>query len=224
MKNSIYLKIMLRLGFVTLLTLLSSPTYGQDPNPTIVQPEQNAAQSPSIQSNDNASTTTYFIPRYVMGTGGVMGAVSTNHFHNATAGETFVGGMQSSNNFLLSGFWHLPAFAPISVDQNDEVLLPKAFELHQNYPNPFNPQTTIQYDLPNEYVVTVEILNVMGQRIYLLLNEQIQGPGTMQVVWNSQGDGGRMLGSGLYLYRITAYSPISDRILFQEIKKMLLVK
>ena len=186
-----------------------------------------AQANPTTISNETEGTT-YFVPRYVIGTGGVMGAVSTNHIHNATAGETLVGGMQSANNLLFSGFWQPQGFEPTAVDQDVGMSLLTRFELHQNYPNPFNPQTTIRYDLPNEYLVTVEIFNVIGQRIHLLLNKQIQGPGTMQVVWDSQGDHGRMFGSGIYLYRITAYSPISGsdtaEILFQEIKKMLLVK
>jgi len=224
MKNNIHLKIMLRLGFVTLLMLPSLLIYGQEPVMTIVRSEQNAAQFPFIQSKDNANTTTYFIPHHVIGTGGVMNAISTNHFHSATAGETFVGGIASTNNYVLSGFWHLPGFGPTAVNQGVGLSLPTKIKLHQNYPNPFNPQTTIQYDLPNECLVTVEILNIIGQRVHLLLNEQVQGPGTMQVVWNSQGDGGRMLGSGIYLCRITVSSTISDKTLFQEIKKMQLVK
>ena len=228
MKNNFHLKIVLMLGLVTLLTLPSSPTYGQEPGPTIVRSEQNASQKHSIHSSNNMSMTTYFIPRYVIGTGGVIGAINSNYIHNATTGETFVGGMQSTNNFLFTGFWHQLGFGPNAVDQDVGVSIPTRFELHQNYPNPFNPQTTIRYALPKEYLVTVEIFNVIGQRIRLLLNEQEQGPGTMQVVWDSQDDHGRMLGSGIYLYRITACSPSSGNdtaeILFQEIKKMLLVK
>lgn len=224
MNNNIHLEIVLSLGLITLLTLPRSPTYGQESGSTIVRSEQNASQIHPVHSNSKTSGTTYFIPRYVIGTGGIIGTTSTNYIHYATTGETLVGALQSSNNILFSGFWHSSPFKPTSVDQNDEVHLPGAFKLYQNYPNPFNPQTTIRYDLPNESLVTLEILNVMGQRIHLLLNEQIQGPGTMQVVWNSQGDYGSMLGSGIYLYRITASSPISDKVQFQEIKKMLLVK
>ena len=102
MKKIIHLKIVLCLGLFILSMLLSSPSYVQELTPTIIRSGQNASQTHSIYSSNNTSKTTYFIPRYVMGSGGVMHAVSTNHFLNATTGEMFVGGMESSNNFLLS--------------------------------------------------------------------------------------------------------------------------
>ena len=186
------------------------------------------AQTGASSKSSKATQPNYILGRYVMGSGGVMGATGTNHIHRATAGETCVGGMQGVNNILFSGFWHPPGFGPTAVDQDVGVSLPTRFELHQNYPNPFNPQTIIRYNLPDEYLVTVEIFNVVGQQIRLLLNAQIQGPGLKQVVWDGRDDHGKMLGSGIYLYRITASSlgPGNDtaEILFQEIKKMLLVK
>ncbi len=228
MKNNLCLKIAPRLGLVTFLTFLSPLIYGQEPALTLVRSEQNVAQTHSIHSSNNTNRATYFIPRYVIGTGGVMSVVSTNHIHHATTGETLVGGIQSANNYLFSGFWHSSGFGPTAVDQDVGVSLPTKFELHQNYPNPFNPQTTIRYNLPNECLVTVEVFNIIGHRMRLLLNEQIQGPGTIQVVWDGHDDHGKMLSSGIYLYRITASAARSANssadILFQNIKKMLLVK
>jgi hypothetical protein len=43
--------------------------------------------------------------------------------------------------------------------------LPGGFALHQNYPNPFNPTTTISFELFANSHVTLEIYNVLGQRI-----------------------------------------------------------
>lgn len=47
----------------------------------------------------------------------------------------------------------------------------QGFDLKQNYPNPFNPITRIQYQLPQDANVLIEIYNVLGQKIYTLLNE-----------------------------------------------------
>ncbi len=51
----------------------------------------------------------YIIARYVIGSGGVIGAKSPNYFQHSTAGQTIVGGAKNANNFVVSGFWILPA-------------------------------------------------------------------------------------------------------------------
>jgi len=168
----------------------------------------------------------YMIVRYVVGSGGVLGATGPNHIHSATVGETFVGFNQGINNLLLSGFWH-PGFTFTSVNQKKDISLPKAFILHQNHPNPFNPQTTIQYDLPCQCLVSVEIFNVVSQRIQFL-SSRIQGPGRFQVFWNGRDEQGKVMGSGIYFYRITAFETSTEKgksnILFQQTKKMFLIK
>ena len=40
---------------------------------------------------------------------------------------------------------------------------PSTFEIFQNYPNPFNPSTTIEYYLPDDGFVTVNVYNALGQ-------------------------------------------------------------
>jgi len=180
------------------------------------------------QSSGKTASTNYLIARYVIGSGGVIGATGANYIHFATAGETVVGGMQNAKNVLLSGFWNTSIFGPTEVEQQENTMVPKAFELHQNYPNPFNPQTTIEYDLPDASRVTVEIFNLVGQRIRLLLNSKNQGPGYMQVVWDGHDDSGRLMGSGVYLCRlIISKASLENQetaIVFQQIQKMLLIK
>lgn len=182
----------------------------------------------SVSSSNKPAQASYMIASYVIGSGGVLKATGANYHHSATAGETIVGGMQGANNLLLSGFW-LPAeyYGYIGVEQQEMADMPKTFELHQNYPNPFNPQTAIQYDLPYECLVTVEIFNVMGQRIRLV-SSKIQGPGQLQVIWDGRDEQGKMMGSGIYLYRVTALETKAGKgdanVLFQQTKKMLLVK
>lgn len=186
------------------------------------------ADNGSAQSDTKTGKPNYTIAKYIIGSGGVMGASGTNYFHFATAGETVVGGTQNANHILLSGYWHTGVFGPAGVDQQENTIVPETFQLHQNYPNPFNPQTTIAYDLPKESRVTVEILNLVGQRIRLLTNSQQQGPGFMQVVWNGCDDQGRLMGSGIYIYRVSGYamdnSDQKSQMLFQQNNKMLFVK
>jgi hypothetical protein len=97
-----------------------------------------------------------------------------------------------------------------------EALLPDVFALHQNYPNPFNPITTIQYDIPEESRVRIDIYNMLGQKVAKLVDTFHQ-PGFHTVNWDGTNMLGSALSSGMYFYRIQAKD-------FTAVKKLLLVK
>ncbi|HEX2898026.1 MAG TPA: T9SS type A sorting domain-containing protein, partial [candidate division Zixibacteria bacterium] len=93
----------------------------------------------------------------------------------------------------------------------DEGLLPEEFGLEQNYPNPFNPSTEISFRLPQATHVTIEVYNVMGQRVETLLDE-IREAGVHTVIWD-----GSKSSSGVYFYRLVTPD-------FIDSKKMILLK
>ncbi len=76
--------------------------------------------------------------------------------------------------------------------------LPLAFAVKQNYPNPFNPSTTIEYSLPSEQMVSVQVFNTLGQEVASLVNEQ-QVAGTYRVSFDA-----RSLSTGMYIYQVRA--------------------
>ena len=90
------------------------------------------------------------------------------------------------------------------------------FALFQNYPNPFNPSTVISYSVPSTAKVTVDVLNILGQKVASLVN-QVQTPGTHSLVWNARNDRGSMVPTGVYFLRMQSGS-------FTELKKMILLK
>jgi hypothetical protein len=79
--------------------------------------------------------------------------------------------------------------------------LPVSATLAANYPNPFNPTTTIAYSLPRAGEVTLEIVNVTGQRVRRLVSG-LQSAGEHTVVWNGADETGDLVASGVYLYRL----------------------
>ena len=97
-----------------------------------------------------------------------------------------------------------------------EIIIPSKFALHQNHPNPFNPETTIGFELPASAPVTIEIYNMLGQKIATILNER-RPAGFQKVIWNGKDDFGRQVGSGVYFYRIQ-----SER--FEATKKLVLLR
>ena len=102
-------------------------------------------------------------------------------------------------NSMASGFI---LFEPV-VSVNTEAPLPEKFALHSNYPNPFNPTTNIRYDLSEVSDVRLTIFDMMGREIRTLVNES-QNPGRIEVSWNGTDRSGRMVGAGVYLYRVQA--------------------
>ena len=94
--------------------------------------------------------------------------------------------------------------------------IPLEFKLFDNYPNPFNPSTNIQYSLPEKGNVTLEIFNILGQRVTVLVDE-VQTAGSYTKTWNAAN-----VASGMYLYRMSV-SGESGKKFFQN-KKMLLIK
>ncbi|MBN2412780.1 S8 family serine peptidase [candidate division KSB1 bacterium] len=88
---------------------------------------------------------------------------------------------------------------------------PAVYTLEQNYPNPFNPVTTIDFSLPVRTHVRLNVYNLLGQEVALLVNE-IREPGSHNVRFDAS-----TLQSGVYLYKME-----TER--FTRTAKMLLVK
>ena len=94
--------------------------------------------------------------------------------------------------------------------------LPRQFGLAQNYPNPFNPGTSIDFNLPVASRATVDVYNVVGERVTTLLDRFLPA-GRYSVNWDGANADGKPASSGMYFYRLKAGE-------FTDTKKMMLVK
>jgi hypothetical protein len=90
--------------------------------------------------------------------------------------------------------------------------LPFQFAVDEPYPNPFNPSTTITLHLPAAAPVRVEVVNLLGRRVALLLDAPLP-PGHHRVLF----DGSR-LASGVYF----VHTGIPGRL--REIRRVVLLK
>jgi hypothetical protein len=88
---------------------------------------------------------------------------------------------------------------------------PDQIELYQNYPNPFNPVTEIIFYMPENGFVTLEIWDLLGRSVAVLIDTEMAA-GNHRVSWVASG-----YPSGVYLYRMTTGSD-------QITKKLVLVK
>jgi hypothetical protein len=76
--------------------------------------------------------------------------------------------------------------------------LPDALTLASSHPNPFNPQTTIRYGLAEEAHVRLEVFDLTGRQVALLV-DRVQGAGWQHVEFNASG-----LATGVYVVRLSA--------------------
>jgi len=104
----------------------------------------------------------------------------------------------------------------LTTGASKDALLPTEYALNQNYPNPFNPTTEIGFNLSNAGDITLEIYNIMGQKVSTLIDERMES-GSHLVTWDSRDNTGQSVSSGIYFYRL-----ITDE--FIDTKKMTLLK
>lgn len=83
--------------------------------------------------------------------------------------------------------------------------------LNSNFPNPFNPKTTISFRLSEAAHVTIEIYNLMGQKVATVA-DGLYTSGHHSCVWD-----GSEIASGVYFYRMQTPG-------FAETRKMILMK
>jgi hypothetical protein len=89
--------------------------------------------------------------------------------------------------------------------------LPQTYSLSTPYPNPFNAQTTIEYALPYEAAITLDIFDIQGRRVAALA-DGIKPAGYHRLIWDAKS-----MPSGLYFVRLQAGE-------FVNTKKMTLLK
>ncbi len=94
---------------------------------------------------------------------------------------------------------------------------PANFELLQNYPNPFNPSTKIDFNLPSESYVKINVYNLLGEKVKELLDSR-ESAGKHYAYFDA-GD----LASGVYIYQVTAES-VAGKNFFRKEMKMVLLK
>jgi len=116
-----------------------------------------------------------------------------------------VAGEYTSNMLVRSNDPDVPAIViPVKlqvsnvVTVDDQPDIPFEFALLQNYPNPFNPATTITFRVPEAGQVRLEVYDIVGRRISLLIDDEVM-PGEHQIAFDGTG-----LSSGMYIYRLTS--------------------
>ena len=139
----------------------------------------------------------------------------------------FSGFSSSFTVYLSIGRFYDGGLYRIADTQNGSVNIPKlkispdipnpdVYQLSANYPNPFNATTTIKFNILQTELVTLDIYNVLGQKVITLVNEQLPA-GSHSILWKGTNSSGDQIGSGFYFYKLTTPN-------FTQTRKMLLLK
>ena len=119
------------------------------------------------------------------------------------------------NNESLAGLAEIETNSRVSsydlISNIKTTAVISEYRLYQNYPNPFNPTTTINFSLPKEQNVTLQVFDITGKTVATLISGKVQG-GNNSIQFNANN-----LPSGIYFYKLTAEN-------FSESKRMILLK
>ncbi|RJP73136.1 MAG: T9SS C-terminal target domain-containing protein [Candidatus Zixiibacteriota bacterium] len=131
-------------------------------------------------------------------------AIGWAHF-DFTKSATLSGGAVGDWEAALLSDWSDPA------GELTAAAVPRGSVHLWNAPEPFNPSTTINYSLPEDGLVRLEVFNLRGARVATLVEGQVAA-GQHQATFDASG-----LPSGLYLYRLSTGATVVSQ-------KMLLLK
>ena len=135
-----------------------------------------------------------------------------NQYNGGASSFAEAASLQAGAGMMVINFTLKP-LVPAAVDPDPAEKVPEHLELLGNYPNPFNPGTRIRFSLPDPGHVRLEILNIRGETITVLLDAD-RSSGRYEIEWDGRNRFGTLVGSGVYIYRLsTASDSRSGRML-----------
>ena len=156
--------------------------------------------------------------KFGIGGGDNEGGYGNNHIENLTSSisNTTIFNVWGSIDPIFYDAWDYDTNSPnLDVELTEGV--PNQFKLGDNYPNPFNPTTTVTFSLPIGVDVTLNVYNLLGEKIATIYNRYAQ-PGNYTATWNGLDSQGNKVPSGTYLFELDAGQ------YFHQVKKMTLMK
>jgi hypothetical protein len=110
---------------------------------------------------------------------------------------------------------NLPACVKNGVDA-PVVNARYGFQLANASPNPFAKTTSIQFSIASKQHVTVQVFNILGQKVRTLVDENLDA-NTYTREWDGRSDAGERVSNGIYFYKMAAGD-------FSDTKKAVLLK
>ena len=114
-----------------------------------------------------------------------------------TIGQAFTNKVMSSTSILTSGFWGSVAQITLSVDD----VMPEEFSISKAYPNPFNPTVNIDFSIPEESDINIQIFDLLGRNVFNH-EQNFNTAGNYRFQWHGVNNLGTPIASGVYFVTI----------------------
>jgi len=112
-------------------------------------------------------------------------------------------------DFYSNGVYHYAADFS-SVSSGPKSIVASEYVLKQNYPNPFNPNTKIEFKVPANEHVSINVYNLEGRLVKTLINQNMMS-GQHVVEWNGTNQFGAKVASGMYIYQLKTNATVLNR-------------
>jgi hypothetical protein len=90
-----------------------------------------------------------------------------------------------------------------AVEADASAGTPDSYGLSEAYPNPFNPETAIDFSVPVDGYVSIDVFNTAGQLVATLVDKDLTAGG-YKSTWDAKDQAGQPVSSGVYFYRMQA--------------------
>ncbi len=90
-----------------------------------------------------------------------------------------------------------------AVEADASAGTPDSYSLSEAYPNPFNPETAIDFSVPADGQVSINVYNAAGQLVATLVDKELSA-GAYKSTWDARDTQGQLVSSGVYFYRMEA--------------------
>jgi hypothetical protein len=104
----------------------------------------------------------------------------------------------------------------LNISLHKTISTPLSSLLLENYPNPFNPSTMINFNIPEDGFIRLEIYNILGQKVASPVNQQLQS-GKHSVLFDAA-----RLPSGIYIAKMDIQSNANKH--YTKVHPMALMK
>ncbi len=136
--------------------------------------------------------------------------------HTPVAGEELTDTITITSNDPNNNSMTITVTVSNVTGIDGEESLPLQTALNGNFPNPFNPTTNISFALKKSSNISIDIYNILGQKVTTLINEY-KLAGNYSITWEGTDSNNHKVASGVYFYRMKTDN-------YTNTKKMLLMK
>ncbi|MEE9554671.1 MAG: T9SS type A sorting domain-containing protein [candidate division Zixibacteria bacterium] len=80
-------------------------------------------------------------------------------------------------------------------------IVPKRLSISSAYPNPFNSNVMFEFSMPDAGEAQGAVFDLLGRKVKTIVDRHFTA-GTHTIVWNGENESGRVVGSGIYFFRL----------------------